>query len=138
MTSPELNHILDIANDHNIIVRGAIAAYMLWFLVMEFVVNHTPYTESRIVLSGVRRWAIWIGVAIFLWALGAEVLTIGVKLWRGSGLILGFWLMLIGSAITVIGGLMLLRSVSIKQCGEWFWCGVLAVVVEYTVWSVLG
>src|SRR5205823_10523794 len=136
MTTQELNHILDIANAHNIIARGAIASFMAWFLTTEFVMQPTRYAESRIVADGVRKWAVCLGAAIFLWAFGAEVLTIGVELWRVHGAMLGFWLMLIGSAVTVIGNLLLLRTISFKRCGEWVWVAVAGAIGGYTFWAM--
>ena len=137
MTTQELNHILDIVNAYNIIARGAIAAYMAWFLVTEFGVPTSYKNESRIVSVDIRKWAIALGLSIFLWAFGAEVLTVGVQLWRVHGAILGFWLMLIGSAITVAGNLLLLRTLSIKRCGEWLWVTVAGAILGYTAWAAV-
>lgn len=129
MTVAELNHILDIGNAFSIVARAALVFYLIWFLATEFTETSTHVGESPIVPDYVRRWAICLGTAILLWAAGAWVLTIGVQFWRAAGEMIGFWLMLFGELIAVIGNLLLLRTLSVKRWGETLWVIVAAIVV---------
>lgn len=137
MTVAELNHILDIGNALSIVARAALVLFMAWFLITEFA-EPTPHTgESMIVPDYVRRWAICLGFSIFLWAIGAEIITVGVQFWRVAGRMLGFWLMLIGEGVAIAGNLLLLRTLSVKRCGEIVWSVVAALVVLTVILMLL-
>lgn len=138
MTTGELNHILDIGNAFSIVSRGALAIYLTWFLAKEFAHEAPKQRESMIVPNSVRRWAICLGFSIFLWAIGAEVITIGVQFWRVAGRMIGFWLMLTGEVVAVVGNLLLLRTLSFKKWGEGLWVVVAFITVAVGVLMLLG
>ena len=131
-----LNHILEIANIDNVIDRAALAAYLAWFLVTELYVPHGTY-GSRIVDRDIRRYGICLALALLIWAIGALVLTFGVNLWRDHAMVLGVWLMLIGTVGTVIGNLLLIRILSVQRYGNWLWLSVAGVNVVFTILSLI-
>lgn len=131
-----LNHLLEIANIDNVIDRAALAAYLAWFLATEWAMPH-GVIGSRIVDKDIRRYGICLAAALLIWAVGALVLTFGVNLWRDHALVLGVWLMLIGSLGTVTGNLMLIRILSVQRYGNWLWLSVAGVNVVFTILSLI-
>lgn len=131
-----LNHILEISNIDNVIDRAALAGYLAWFLVTELYVPHGTY-GSRIVDRDIRRYGICLALALLIWAIGALVLTFGVNLWRDHAMVLGVWLMMIGTVGTVIGNLLLIRILSVQRYGNWLWLSVAGVNVVFTILSLI-
>lgn len=126
-----LNHILEVANIDNVIDRAFLAGYLAWFLVTELYVPHGVH-GSRIVDRDVRRYGMCLALALLIWAIGAEVLTVGVNLWRDHAMVLGVWLMLVGTVGTVAGNLLLIRILSVQRYGNWLWLTVAGINAVYT------
>jgi len=138
MTTQELNHILDLANIVSVINRVALGSFLAWFLLIElknpFGVSNGHPSLSRIVdMHNVRRYGICLGAAIFAWTVTASVLTVGVALWRGPGLMLGFWLMLAGTFGAAASNIWILAALSTHRYGHRWWLLVMALNLIYLI-----
>jgi hypothetical protein len=131
-----LNRILEIANINNVIDRAALVAltsHLLYLLMTASKGNNHAINEAHIVMSDIWRWSMRLCLSLLIWAFGALVITLGVNLWRDHHLVIGVWIMVIGSIGTVIGNLDLLRVLSLRRFGERIWKAVLAVNLIYTI-----
>jgi hypothetical protein len=131
-----LNRILEIANINNVIDRAALVAltsHLLYLLMTASKGNNHAINEAHIVMSDIWRWSMRLCLSLLVWAFGALVITLGVNLWRDHHLVIGVWIMVIGSVATVIGNLDLLRVLSLRRFGERIWQAVLAVNLLYTI-----
>ena len=131
-----LNRILEIANINNVIDRAALVAltsHLLYLLMTASKGNNHAINEAHIVMSDIWRWSMRLCLSLLIWAFGALVITLGVNLWRDHHLVIGVWIMVIGSVATVIGNLDLLRVLSLRRFGERIWKAVLAVNLIYTI-----
>jgi hypothetical protein len=131
-----LNRILEIANINNVIDRAALVAltsHLLYLLMTASRGNNHAIHEAHIVMSDIWRWSMRLCLSLLVWAAGALVITLGVNLWRDHHLVIGVWIMVIGSIGTVIGNLDLLRVLSLRRFGERIWKAVLAVNLVYTI-----
>lgn len=131
-----LNRILEIANINNVIDRAALVAltsHLLYLLMTASKGNNHAINEAHIVMSDIWRWSMRLCLSLLIWAFGALVITLGVNLWRDHHLVIGVWIMVIGSVATVIGNLDLLRVLSLRRFGERIWQAVLAVNLIYTI-----
>jgi hypothetical protein len=130
-----LNHILEIVNIDNVIDRAALSAYLGWFLLTELAIPH-GMIGSRIVDKDIRKYGICLAAALLLWAVGALVITLGVNLWRDHADVVGVWLMVFGSVLTVAGNLFLIRLLSVQRYGNWLWFLVTLINIAYTLWAL--
>jgi hypothetical protein len=131
-----LNRILEIANINNVIDRAALVAltsYLLHLLMTAAKGNNHAMHEAHIVMSDIWRWSTRLCLSLLVWAAGALVITIGANLWRDHHLVIGVWIMVLGSIGTVAGNLDLLRVLSLRRFGERIWMAVAAVNVVYTL-----
>lgn len=127
-----LNQILEIANLNNVIDRAALAALTAYKL-RRILQDHRPSDDANIVTPDIRHWSIRLCLATLVWSVGALILTVGVNLWRDQHLVIGVWVMVAGSIITVVGNIDLIRVLSLRRFGERVWKVVAALNVIYTV-----
>jgi hypothetical protein len=131
-----LNQILEIANINNVIDRAGLVgltSYLLRLLLTAVNGNNHAMHEAHIIMSDVWRWSIRLCLSLLIWAAGALVITLGVNLWRDHHLVIGVWIMVLGSIGTVTGNLDLIRVLSLRRFGERIWLSVFAVNVAYTI-----
>lgn len=133
-----LNHILEIANINNVIDRGALVALTSHLLrvMLRSSDSHSMHS-THVVMPNVWRWSVRLCYSLLFWAAGALTITFGVNLWRDHGLVIGVWVMVLGSVGTIAGNLDLIRILSLRRFGERVWIVVAIVNVLYTMMAVL-
>jgi hypothetical protein len=131
-----LNEILEVANVNNIIDRAALVlltSYLLRRMLAAPMGNNYAIHEAHVVTADIWRWSIRLCFSLLIWSAGALVITLGVNLWRDHHLVIGVWVMVAGSVLTVGGNLDLIRVLSLRRFGEQVWLWVLMFNWAYTI-----